>query len=196
MKISNEKLSFDVVRLDFAAKNSASRMFVELDCAACSRECKTAGKIKGDMLMAVPFISRKRLNPQKLEAEGKFYPAPAYIAEVGVNQLAEEISQSTTLTPTEVIGVIRGLLLTVPKYMLLGYKVRLDSFGIFKLGLKNKASCKGYEKASLVTANDIEGIKVMYTPDAMLKAKLEKPEYVKLDAKYITDEEENTSNGD
>lgn len=34
----------------------------------------------------------------------------------------------------------------------------------------------------------------MYTPDAMLKAKLEKPEYVKLDAKYIADDEENTSN--
>lgn len=77
--------------------------------------------------------------------------------------------------------------------MLLGYKVSLDSFGIFKLGLK---SCKCYEKASLVTANDIEGIKVMYTPDAMLKAKLEKPEYVKLDAKYIDDDEVSASNGD
>ena len=36
----------------------------------------------------------------------------------------------------------------------------------------------------------------MYTPDSMLKAKLEKPEYVKLDSKYITDEEETSSNGD
>ena len=59
--------------------------------------------------MAVPFVSRKRLNPRDLEAEGKFYPAPAYIAEIGVNQLAEEISSSTTLTPTEVIGVIPNL---------------------------------------------------------------------------------------
>ena len=138
--------------------------------------------------MAVPFISRKRLNPQNLGAEGKFYPAPAYIAEIGVDKLAEDISQSTTLTPTEVIGVIRSLLLTVPKYMLLGYKVRLDSFGIFKLGLKNKPSCRGYEKAGQVTANDIEGIRVMYTPDSMLKLKLEKPDYVKLDAKYISDD--------
>lgn len=59
--------------------------------------------------MAVPFVSRKRLNPRNLEAEGKFYPAPAYISEIGVNQIAEEISQSTTLTPTEVIGVIKEL---------------------------------------------------------------------------------------
>lgn len=86
------------------------------------------------------------MNPRDLEAEGKFYPAPAYIAEIGVNQLAEEISESTTLTPTEVIGVIRTLLLIVPKYMMLGYKVRLDSFGIFMLGLKNADTCKGHEK--------------------------------------------------
>lgn len=146
--------------------------------------------------MAVPFVSRKRLNPRDLESEGKFYPAPAYIAEIGVNKLAEEISESTTLTPTEVIGVIRSLLLIVPKYMMLGYKVRLDSFGIFKLGLKNSDTCKGHEKAGEVTANDIAGVRVMYTPDSMLSAKLAKPEYVKLDAKYINEETEETGTGD
>ena len=138
--------------------------------------------------MAVPFVSRKRLNPRNLEAEGKFYPAAAYISEIGVNQLAEEISQSTTLTPTEVIGVIRSFLLIVPKYMMLGYKVRLDSFGIFKLGLKTSPACKGHAKATEVTANDIGGVKVLYTLDTMLNTKLEKPEYVKLDAKYLTEE--------
>lgn len=138
--------------------------------------------------MAVPFVSRKRLNPRNLEAEGKFYPAAAYISEIGVNQIAEEISQSTTLTPTEVIGVIRSFLLIVPKYMMLGYKVRLDSFGIFKLGLKTSPACKGPAKATEVTANDIGGVKVLYTPDTMLNTKLEKPEYVKLDAKYLTEE--------
>ena len=47
--------------------------------------------------------------------------------------------------------------------------------GIFKLGLKKKVGCKGYEKASEVTASDIECIKVMFTPDALLSARLEKP---------------------
>lgn len=121
-----------------------------------------------------------------IEAAGRYYPAPAYISEIGVDQLASEISESTTLTATEVIGVIRSLLQTVPKYMMLGYKVRLESFGIFKLGLVT--DCKGHEKPSEVTANDIDSIKVMYTPDAMLKAKLSKPEYVKLDARYLTNE--------
>lgn len=137
--------------------------------------------------MAVPFVSRLRKNPRDIGAEGRYYPAPAYISEVGINQLASEISESTTLTPTEVIGVIRSLLTTVPKYMMLGYKVRLDSFGIFKLSFNNAITCKGYEKASSVTASDIASIRVMFTPDVMIKEKLARPEFVKLDAKYIED---------
>lgn len=184
---SNNSPSFTKTRLNFAAKTGVTRMFVKHGYTA-----RTTGNAKqprsGGNIMAVPFVSRKRLNPRNLEAEGKFYPAPAYIAEIGVNQLAEDISASTTLTPTEVIGVIRSLLLTVPKYMTLGYKVRLDNFGIFKLGLKNNANCKGHEKASEVTASDIAGLKVLYTPDTMLLAKLEKPEYVKIDAKYLVEE--------
>ena len=143
--------------------------------------------------MAVPFVSRLRKNPRDLDAEGKYYPAPAYISEVGINQLASEISESTTLTSTEVIGVIRSLLLTVPKYMLLGYKVRLESFGIFKLGLKTATSCKGYEKPGSVTANDIASVKVMFTPDVMISEKLERPEYVKLDARYISNDDQSES---
>ena len=137
--------------------------------------------------MSVPFVSRVRINAQDLGAASKYYPAAAYIDQVDVDKLAEEISEATTLTPTEVIGVIRSLLMTVPKYMLLGYKVKLDSFGIFKLGLKT--ACKGHEKATDVTANDIEGVKVIFTADPKLKEKLSKPDYIKLDAKYITDEE-------
>ena len=140
--------------------------------------------------MSVPFISRKRLNPLDLDAEGRYYPAAAYIAEIGVNQIAEEISQTTSLTPAEVIGVIRSLLLIVPRYLLLGYKVRLDSFGLFRLGLRKSESCKGYEKATEVTARDIEGVRMMFRPDAMLEAKLKTPSYVKLDARYLTDDSE------
>jgi len=143
--------------------------------------------------MAVPFVSRKRINPRDLKADGKFYPAPAYISEVNVNKLAEEISESTTLTATEVVGVIRSLLLTVPKYMMLGYKVRLDSFGVFKLGFKN--NCKGWEKPSQVTAGDIDDVKVIFSPESMLKDKLKKPEFVKLDAKYLPSDDEDKDSG-
>lgn len=141
--------------------------------------------------MSVPYVSRMRLNPRDLDAAGKYYPAAAYISEIDINKLAEDISSRTALTDTEIIGVIRSLLEAVPKYMMLGYKVRLDGFGIFKISLIT--DCKGHEKATEVTVDDIEGIKVMYTPDAQLRAKLKKPEYVKIDAKYLSDDTESES---
>ena len=144
--------------------------------------------------MAVPFISRLRLNPLKPKEVGKYYPAAAYVAEINVNQLADEISESTTLTPTDVLGVINSLLRIIPKYMLLGYKVRLDTFGIFKLSLKNK--CKGYDTPKEVSANDIEGIKILFTPDLMMKAKMQRPQYTKLDARFLVDDEESESQGE
>ncbi|MBQ3980477.1 MAG: hypothetical protein II631_00325, partial [Treponema sp.] len=74
VKISNVLPSFVLLELDFAAKNGTSRAFVELDCTACPRNAKQFELFTGGAVMAVPFVSRKRLNPRDLEAEGKFYP--------------------------------------------------------------------------------------------------------------------------
>lgn len=142
-------------------------------------------KTHGEKIMSIAYVSRKRLNPRDISAKGKFYPAPAYFGEVNLDMICEKISASTTLTPGDVKNVITSLLLTVPEYMLLGYKVRLDDFGIFKLSF----SGKGKEKATQVTADDISGLKVLYTPDLKLKTKLSRPEFTKVDAKYISDDE-------
>ena len=141
--------------------------------------------------MAVPFISRLRINPQNKKAPAKYYPAAACIAEIGINQLAEEISESTTLTATDILGVINSLLRIIPKYLMLGYKVRLDTFGAFKFGLKT--NCKGYNTAKEVTANDITGLKILFLADSMMKARLQKPQYTKLDARFIVEDEEESA---
>lgn len=146
--------------------------------------------------MAVPYVSRRRMNPRDMKAEDRFYPAPAYISVIDINQLAAEISEITALTPTEVVAVIRSLLQTVPKYMMLGYKVRLDTFGILKLGLRIAQGCGGHALASEVSASDIESLRVMFTPDVMLKEKLKHPEFVKLDAKYLDDGETGNKKSD
>ena len=141
--------------------------------------------------MAIPFISRTRINPQNKGAPAKYYPAAACIAEVNTNQLAEEISESTTLTSTDILGVINSLLRIIPKYLMLGYKIRLDTFGAFKLGLKT--NCKGYDKAKEVTSNDISGVKILFLADSMMKSRMEKPQFTKLDARFIDDDEEENS---
>ena len=130
--------------------------------------------------MAVTYVSRIRKNPLIKNAAGKYYPAVSYISEINVSKLAQEISESTTLTPTEVIGVIQSFLTSIPRYMLLGYKVRLDSFGILKLGFTGTV---GHEKEEDVSANDIGGLRILFHPDKMLMHRLENPEFVRRDQK-------------
>lgn len=138
--------------------------------------------------MAIGFVSRKRNNPQDLKAEGKYYPSPAYFSEIAIEELSTEISYGTTLTPTEVVGVIKSLMVTIPKYIMLGYKVRLDGLGIFKAGFVH--SGKGHEKSKDVSASDItKGIKILYTPDVMIKERIKNPSFVKTDAKYLVEED-------
>lgn len=137
--------------------------------------------------MAVPFKSRGRKNPRNRNAAERFYPAAAYIDEIDINNIAEDIAQSTALTQAEVIGVLRSFLQTVPHYMLMGYKVRLDSLGIFKIGLKTRAG--GRENAEDVSANDIIGIRVLYTPDMMIKQKLANPRFIRIDIRFAPQKE-------
>lgn len=142
--------------------------------------------------MAIFFYPRKRINPQNVDAEATFYPAPAYAAEIDVKKLATEISDNTALTPTEVTGVLQSFITTIPKYLLLGYKVRLDGFGIFKTSFEKTTG--GYANAKEVTANDIGGVKLTFTPELSLKAKFQNPEFVKYGANYTlaTDTEDSS----
>ncbi len=142
--------------------------------------------------MAVTFVSRFHKNPFSQEDVGKFYPAVSYIAEISVSKLAQEISESTTLTPTEIVGVIQSFLITIPKYMMLGYKVRLDNFGLFKLGVNGT---NGRPTAEAVSADDIKGLKVLFHPDAMLKARIQNPEFVKLDLRAKSDGSSHAGDG-
>lgn len=133
--------------------------------------------------MAIPYYSRKRINPLDRKAEGKYYPAPYYISEIGVDKIASDISKSMSLTKTDVVGVIDALLEEIPQYIMLGYKVRLGSFGIFKASFSSHG--QGFEAAAEVTTDGVEKLRVIYTPDIQIKTQLQNPEFVKIDAKFI-----------
>lgn len=138
--------------------------------------------------MAITYVSRKRINPRDVDAEPKYYPAPAYVAEIGIDTLCEKISEKTTLTRADIKTVIASLLSTVPDYLMLGYKVRLDDFGIFKIGFKSTGP--GQEKATDVTSEHIKGLKILYTPDVRINEMLSKPSFAKIDAAFLKKQED------
>lgn len=84
--------------------------------------------------------------------------------------------------------VIASLLSTVSDYLMLGYKVRLDDFGIFKIGFKSTGP--GQEKATDVTSEHIKGLKILYTPDVRINEMLSKPVFAKIDAAFLKKQED------
>lgn len=82
--------------------------------------------------MAQPYYARKtdlRIGPRKGET---VYSAQAYYyGTITTKQVATQIAQESALTPADVIGVIERLAYFCQTHMALGYKVRLDSMGIF-----------------------------------------------------------------
>lgn len=129
--------------------------------------------------MSVPYVIRQRKNPQNLEAEGLYYPSSAYFGEVDLEDIASDICISSSLSEADVLGVVRAVLTAIPKYILLGYKVRLENLGIFKLGIS--ASGQGKATADEVSFRDIKGTKILFSPDVKLQKSMSKVSYVRKD---------------
>ena len=120
----------------------------------------------------------KRKNPltrDKEEDDSKYYATAAHGEEIDVNYLAKEISKSCTLTPVDIVAVIESFLDKMPHYLKNSNRIRLNKFGIFKLSF----SSVGHESADDVSASDIKGLRVLFTPSVELKKELSDVSYTR-----------------
>ena len=116
----------------------------------------------------------KRQNPLNRE-ESKYYASAAYSEEIGVRQLAAEISKGCTLNTADNVAFLESFFDKMPPILKNSNRIRLDNFGIFKLSL----SSEGKDKEEDVTANDINAVRVLFTPSAKLKHELADVTYTK-----------------
>lgn len=117
----------------------------------------------------------QRRNPQKPEEAKKFYPAPVYSGEITLRSLAEEISQTCTLTQADVSAVMESLLQKLPLLLANGHSVRLGEFGIMKLSF----SAKGKEKKEEVSSAEIKNTHILFLAGIELKKKLKDVSFTK-----------------
>ncbi len=109
----------------------------------------------------------ERANPLNRESS-KYYCQPEYGTEINIRKLATEISKSCTLTTTDIIAVIESFLQNIPEHLKNGNRVRLDNFGIFKLSFGSK----GQVLKDKVSAQDINTIKILFTPSSELRKEI------------------------
>ena len=116
----------------------------------------------------------KRINP--LNNESKFYPAPQYMEELTLMDLAKDISDACTLNVTDVDAVLTSLLRKLPMYLKSGFKIQLGNFGRMKLSF----SSKGFDNPDDVDSSAITTKRIIFTPSTELKTEIESGSFSKL----------------
>ena len=101
----------------------------------------------------------KRQNPQDRSSEA-YYASPYYSETVTVNEIAKDLSDASTLNRVDIVACLEGFLTRLPSYLMRGNKVKLNNFGIFKLGFHSK----GQKTAEDVSAGDILGAHINFLP--------------------------------
>ena len=116
----------------------------------------------------------KRINP--LNNESKFYPAPQYMEELTLMDLAKDICDACTLNVTDVDAVLTSLLRKLPMYLKRGFKIQLGNFGRMKLSF----SSKGFDNPDDVDSSAITTKRIIFTPSTELKTEIESVSFSKM----------------
>ncbi|MFZ5923206.1 MAG: HU family DNA-binding protein [Chloroflexota bacterium] len=101
--------------------------------------------------MTVKFNVVERGNPSNLTAPKKFYPSITSSGRKTLRQMAERISQISTVSSADTMAVLEALLTTIPQELAAGNIVELGDFGNFWL----KANADGADTADAVRATQI-----------------------------------------
>ncbi len=125
--------------------------------------------------MTVKFNIVERGNPSNREAPKKFYPSIASTGRKTLRQLANRISDISTVSSTDTMAVLEALLKTIPQELADGNIVELGDFGNFWL----KATSDGAETADAVHATQIATLLPRFNPGKEFKKVLATVEYEK-----------------
>ncbi len=99
-------------------------------------------------------------------APKKYYAKAQADGEVTMDEMADEIAYSTSLTDGDVLNAIRALIKQVNKHLAAGKIVRLETFGTFQLQLQSE----GAETEKKFTAANITAAHIQFRPGKPIKA--------------------------
>lgn len=90
--------------------------------------------------MPITYSVAPLKNPRDPEGEIKYYAKAQAAGVITIDQLADDISYSTTLTDGDVLNVIRALIKQIKKHIAQGEIVRLENLGSFQVQLSSEGA--------------------------------------------------------
>lgn len=118
-------------------------------------------------------VERKTQIPNKSGKKVVYSANMVKFGKTSTRQLAGQISEKTSFTRADVIGLIEAISSEMLKEMLLGMSVHLDGLGTFSLDIRSSSS----ENIEDFSRSNIEGLKIRFTPSVEIKTKLSEVSY-------------------
>ncbi|MDL2224041.1 DNA-binding protein [Bacteroidales bacterium OttesenSCG-928-M06] len=114
------------------------------------------------------FVVQARKNPQNRDAEALFYPQAKTLGSVDLDTICNEIALSSSLTRGDVTNTIMSFLDTVPKYLKMGFSVKLGELGSFRLSINSIGSSVPEE----ANASKVRNIRPVFIASTKLKKEI------------------------
>ena len=111
------------------------------------------------------YVVRPRKNPQDLDAAPKYYLQAKLLGTKTLSDICTEISLSSSLTRGDVVNTIMSFLDTIPKYLMMGYSVKLDELGTLRLSLNSYPS----DTLEEATGAKVKAIHPVFTASPQLR---------------------------
>jgi len=90
--------------------------------------------------MSIRYVVQKRKDPRDPAASPKYYLISKTFAAVDRNFLIKDMVKNTSLTANEAATGIDYLFDSIPKFISMGFTVKLGNLGYFTVGIKSEGS--------------------------------------------------------
>ena len=128
--------------------------------------------------MSILFEVKERKNPQDPAAAGKFYPSAVRVNTISTNQVAKEVSQSSTMSRADVLGVLAAASEVIANHLLNSNAVKLNDIGILSISLRGS----GAETAESFNIKDhIDSVKIGFLAAKSMKDEVEHAQFQKVE---------------
>lgn len=119
--------------------------------------------------MAITITPIGKTNPANPELETTYYPRATKTGEIDLDELAEQISNDTTVTQADCYAVIISLVSAVSKELENGKIVRVGHLGSFQISVKGTGSATKEE----VSPKNVKSASIVFRPGKKFKTMLQ-----------------------
>lgn len=118
--------------------------------------------------MAIPIVPTGKTNPNDSQLPMQYYPRAIHSGTIDLDELADQISIKSTVSPADCYAVIVGLVNEISLSLEEGKIVRLGHLGSFQVSIKGTASASENE----VKPQNVKSASIIYRPGSRLKTML------------------------